>query len=177
MSLVLATMHGPHIDWPSFAPIVILALGALVVLLAGLLGRVVRERAVPVLTIATLIAAIIDDAFRLPHPAAIVSGALSVDGLALVLDLIFAAAAIATVLISQRTRAPASAGHGEYHSLLLFSVFGMAVLVSAQNLVTLFIGFELLSIPLYVLCASEFRREGSLESGLKYLVIGSVGSA
>src|SRR5262249_42313925 len=32
-------------------------------------------------------------------------------------------------------------------------------------------------IPLYVLCASEFRREGSLESGLKYLVIGSVGSA
>ncbi|MBV8685211.1 MAG: NADH-quinone oxidoreductase subunit N, partial [Alphaproteobacteria bacterium] len=36
---------------------------------------------------------------------------------------------------------------------------------------------ELLSIPLYVLCASEHRREGSLESGLKYLVIGSVGSA
>ncbi|MBV9799409.1 MAG: NADH-quinone oxidoreductase subunit NuoN, partial [Solirubrobacterales bacterium] len=48
---------------------------------------------------------------------------------------------------------------------------------SAQNLVTLFIGIELLSIPLYVLCASEYRREGSLESGLKYLVIGSVGSA
>jgi NADH-quinone oxidoreductase subunit N len=41
----------------------------------------------------------------------------------------------------------------------------------------LFLGFELLSIPLYILCASEFRREGSLESGLKYLVIGSVGSA
>jgi NADH-quinone oxidoreductase subunit N len=53
----------------------------------------------------------------------------------------------------------------------------MAILVSAQNLVTLFVGFELLSIPLYVLCASEFWREGSLESGLKYLVIGSVGSA
>ena len=53
----------------------------------------------------------------------------------------------------------------------------MAVLVSAQNLITLFLGIELLSIPLYVLCASETRREGSLESGLKYLVIGSVGSA
>src|SRR5437660_9941813 len=53
----------------------------------------------------------------------------------------------------------------------------MAVLVSAQNLVTLFLGIELLSIPLYVLCASESRREGSLESGLKYLVIGAVGSA
>src|SRR5438270_53543 len=54
---------------------------------------------------------------------------------------------------------------------------GMAVFVSAQDLITLFLGIELLSIPLYILCASETRREGALESGLKYLVIGSVGSA
>ena len=53
----------------------------------------------------------------------------------------------------------------------------MVVLVGAQNLVTLFLGFELLSIPLYVLCATEMRRASSLESGLKYLIIGSVGSA
>ena len=85
--------------------------------------------------------------------------------------------AIACVVLSLRARAPITAGHGEYHSLLLFSVLGMAILVSATDMVTLFVGFELLSIPLYVLCASEYRREGSLESGLKYLVIGSVGSA
>jgi NADH-quinone oxidoreductase subunit N len=42
---------------------------------------------------------------------------------------------------------------------------------------TLFIGFELLSIPLYVLCASNLHRRTSLEAGLKYLVVGSVGSA
>ena len=53
----------------------------------------------------------------------------------------------------------------------------MVVLVAAQNLVTLFLGLELLSIPLYVLCATELRRERSLESGLKYLIVGSVGSA
>ena len=53
----------------------------------------------------------------------------------------------------------------------------MFVLVAAQNLVTLFLGLELLSIPLYVLCATEMRRATSLESGLKYLIIGSVGSA
>jgi NADH-quinone oxidoreductase subunit N len=41
----------------------------------------------------------------------------------------------------------------------------------------LFVGYELLSIPLYVLCATEMRRATSLESGLKYLIIGSVGSA
>jgi NADH-quinone oxidoreductase subunit N len=81
------------------------------------------------------------------------------------------------VLLAWRAEAPREAAHGEFYSLLLASIGGMAVLVGAQNTVTLFLGFELLSIPLYVLCASEMRRETSLESGLKYLVIGSVGSA
>ena len=53
----------------------------------------------------------------------------------------------------------------------------MVVLAGAEDLIALFIGFELLSIPLYVLCATELRRATSLESGLKYLIVGSVGSA
>jgi NADH-quinone oxidoreductase subunit N len=60
---------------------------------------------------------------------------------------------------------------------MLTSLAGMSLLASAQNTVAAFIGLELLSIPLYVLCATELRREHSLESGLKYLIIGSVGSA
>ncbi|HXO09807.1 MAG TPA: NADH-quinone oxidoreductase subunit N [Solirubrobacteraceae bacterium] len=181
LSMLAAAVHhlkGPPIDWASFSPIVALSAGAVVVLLFGLLpGRFARERGVPVLTIIALAVAIGLEIWRLNHPATIIHGALRIDGLAIVLDLVFAAAALACVVMSLPTRAPSSAGHGEYHSLLLFSVLGMTVLVSAQDLVTLFIGFELLSIPLYILCASEFRREGSLESGLKYLVIGSVGSA
>jgi NADH-quinone oxidoreductase subunit N len=61
--------------------------------------------------------------------------------------------------------------------MLLTSIGGMSVLASAQNMISLFVGLELLSIPLYVLCATEMRREHSLESGLKYLIVGSVGSA
>jgi NADH-quinone oxidoreductase subunit N len=91
--------------------------------------------------------------------------------------MLFSVAGIATVALSLGGDAPRRAGQGEYYALLLFSVMGMGVFVSAQNLVTLFLGIELLSIPLYVLCASEWQREHSLESGLKYLVIGSVGSA
>jgi NADH-quinone oxidoreductase subunit N len=176
--LTLAVAHGPHIDWAEFMPFLILSAGALIVLLAGLLpGAATRERVVPALTVLALAVFIADVIARLHHNTSIISGALEVDDLALILDLIFAVAALASVVISLRTIAPRVAGQGEYYALLLFSVLGMAVLVSAQNLVTLFIGFELLSIPLYILCASEFRREGSLESGLKYLVIGSVGSA
>ena len=53
----------------------------------------------------------------------------------------------------------------------------MVLLAQAQNLVTFFVAIEILSIPLYILCATNLRREGSLESGLKYLIVGSLGSA
>ncbi|HEX8977091.1 MAG TPA: NADH-quinone oxidoreductase subunit N [Solirubrobacteraceae bacterium] len=179
-TLLFASAHvrGPHIDWASFSPLLALGVGALLVLIVGLLRpAVIRRTVVPALTVLTLGASLGLGVWRLSHPASIISGALRIDGLGLTLELIFIAAALACVLISLRDRAPFTAGHGEYHALLLFSVLGMSVLVSAQDLITLFLGFELLSIPLYVLCAAEYRREGSLESGLKYLIIGSVGSA
>ncbi len=173
-----AHVHGPHIDYAGLSPFIVLAVGAVVVLLFGLLhGQFAREQVVPALTLVTLAAAIGTEIWRFDHPASLVSGALRIDDLALIIDMICAVAAIATVVLSWRAVAPRAAGHGEYHGLLLFSVLGMALLSSSQDLVTLFIGIELLSIPLYVLCASEYRREGSLESGLKYLIIGSVGAA
>jgi len=184
MTFLLATathFHGPHIDYASLMPFIVLGCGAMLVLLLGILGGAaqepIRARVVPLVTVLTLIASIVVEIGRFSHPLTIVAGALRVDQMALILDILFAVAGIACVLLSLRGRASRSAGHGEYHALLLFSVMGMAILVSSIDIVTLFIGFELLSIPLYVLCASEFFREGSLESGLKYLVIGSVGSA
>ena len=104
-------------------------------------------------------------------------GALRLDDLTLLILFIVGVAGIATVLLSWRALAPREAAHGEFYALLLTCAAGMVVLAAAQNLVTLFLGLELLSIPLYVLCATEMRRARSLESGLKYLIVGSVGSA
>jgi NADH-quinone oxidoreductase subunit N len=175
----VAHIKGPHIDWGALSPFVALTAGAVLVLLVGLLGSsVARGRVVPALSAVTLAVSIAFEISRFHQPpTSIISGALRIDDLALILDLVFSVSALAAVALSARETAAGQAGHGEYHSLLLFSVLGMAVLVSAQNLVTLFIGIELLSIPLYILCASDARRAASLESGLKYLVIGSVGSA
>src|SRR5436305_4239681 len=53
----------------------------------------------------------------------------------------------------------------------------MTLLAQAQNLISVFVALELLSIPLYVMCGSALRRERSLEAGLKYLIVGSLGSA
>jgi NADH-quinone oxidoreductase subunit N len=179
-SLILATAHikGPHIDWAELSPFMVLGVGALVVLLVGLAGSAqLRSRFIPALSLLTLAGAAGTEIWRFTHTMTIVAGALRVDDLALIVDLVCAASAAAAVVMSLRAAAPREAGHGEFHGLLLFSVMGMAVLISAQDIITLFLGLELLSIPLYILCASEYRREGSLESGLKYLIIGSVGSA
>ena len=146
--------------------------------MVGLLrSRFIREQLVPLLTLATLGTALGVTIWQWNDHISAISGAIRIDDLTLVMTLIFTAAGFATVALSWRARAPRESAHGEYHALLLASIAGMSILVSATDLVTLFVGIELLSIPLYVLCATEMHRAASLESGLKYLIIGGVGSA
>ena len=172
------TPTGPHIDWAGLSPLVALLGAATLVLLIGLLRpRAVREVLVPLLALAGFLAAIGLGIWQYGEQKDLVAGALRLDDLTIVLSFVFSAGGAAAVLLSWRAVAPREAAHGEYFALMLTSAAGMWVLVAAQNLVTLFLGLELLSIPLYVLCATEMRRATSLESGLKYLIIGSVGSA
>jgi NADH-quinone oxidoreductase subunit N len=178
MILAATAPKGPHIDWAGLSPLIALLGAATLVLLMGLLRpRVVRELFVPFLALAGFGAAIGLGIWQYHEQKDLIAGALRLDDLTIVLSFIFCGGGMAAVLLSWRAVAPREAAHGEYFALLLTSAAGMWVLVAAQNLVTLFLGLELLSIPLYVLCATEMRRATSLESGLKYLIIGSVGSA
>jgi NADH-quinone oxidoreductase subunit N len=179
MTLLATTyLKGPHVDFAALSPLMALFGGAIVVLLVGLPGlRWVREQLVPALALGALGAALGLTIWRWNTPASVVSGALRIDRLSLVLNLILIGGGIAAVLLAWRSRAAREASHGELYALLLTTIGGMALLAAAQNTVALFLGLELLSIPLYVLCATEMRRERSLESGLKYLIVGSVGSA
>jgi NADH-quinone oxidoreductase subunit N len=172
------TPKAPHIDWAALSPIVALTAGACIVLMVGLLrSRFVRAQVTPFLTLVTLGVTAGLSIWQWDANVAIVERALAIDDLTLTLTMIFVVAGFGAVLLSWRSTAVVEAGEGEYYALLLSSILGMVVLVAAQNLVAVFLGFELLSIPLYVLCATHMRREHSLESGLKYLIIGSVGSA
>jgi NADH-quinone oxidoreductase subunit N len=169
---------GPYIDWLAISPLVALTAGIVVVLMAGLVrAPFVRHTVVPLLTLVSLAAAGVCAVITWGDNESVVAGAVRMDDLTLSLTFVFLAAGAACVLLSWRGIAPREAGHGEYHTLLLNAVLGMVVLAGATNLVTVFVGYELLSIPLYVMCATEMRRATSLESGLKYLIIGSVGSA
>jgi NADH-quinone oxidoreductase subunit N len=180
VTTLLATAHlkGPHVDFGGLSPLIALLGGATIVLLFGLLGsRWVRTQLVPALSVGALGAALGLTIWQWGAEKSIVSGALRIDGLSLALNLILIAGGACSVLLAWRSRAAEEAAHGEFHAMLLTSLGGMSLLAAAQNTVALFVGLELLSIPLYVLCATELKREHSLESGLKYLIVGSVGSA
>jgi NADH-quinone oxidoreductase subunit N len=178
MLVAAATIKGPHIDWAALSPLVALVVGACVVLLIGLArSRFVRAHVVPALALVTLGATAGLAIWQWDANTQIISHAMVIDTLAMALTMIFVVGGAAAVLLAWRSEAVREAGEGEFFALLLSSVLGMVVLVAANDLVVLFLGFELLSIPLYVLCATHMRREHSLESGLKYLIIGSVGSA
>src|SRR5215210_5641160 len=180
MSHVLAAVQAPHMDYKSLSPLLATAGGSIVVLCVGLLPqRFARAVAVPALTALSLLAAL-GLSIWIWEPgdtAPIIEGALGVDTLSLGISILFYVSGLATIALSLRDHAVDESGHGEYYCLLLGSITGMVVLAQSESLLALFVGLELLSIPLYVLCASEVRKRTSLEAGLKYLVIGSVGSA
>jgi NADH-quinone oxidoreductase subunit N len=67
--------------------------------------------------------------------------------------------------------------HGEYYALILISTAGMMLFVSAVDLVMVFLGLEIMSIPIYVLAGFDRRRLRSNESALKYFLIGSFAGA
>ena len=66
---------------------------------------------------------------------------------------------------------------GEFFALMLFSTVGMMFLVSAKELILLYVGLELTTIPLFVLAAYKKDVRASSEAGLKYLIIGAASSA
>jgi NADH-quinone oxidoreductase subunit N len=170
------TFNAPHIDYSGLSPVIALTAGIVVVLMVGLLPRIGRFT-VAGLTIAVLAVTAARCIIEWNTNESLVAGALRLDAFGLAATLIACTAAAIVVLLSIREPAAEEAGFGAFYALLLGSVLGMTLIAQAQNLVAFFVALELLSIPLYVLCASARRREESLESGLKYLIIGSIGSA
>jgi NADH-quinone oxidoreductase subunit N len=64
-----------------------------------------------------------------------------------------------------------------FHVLLLASLYGACLMLSAESFLTLFLGLELMSLPVYVLVLLAFRRPEAAEAALKYLVLGGAATA
>ena len=170
----------PSVDWfalgPTLAP---LAGAGLALLLAVLVPRGARRFVAAFFVAASFIAAFVLAAlvyWKSPDAGGIVAEAARRDRLAALAQLIIAGVGLLSVGVAFADR-PKQEHAGEYFALLATAAAGMMFMVSANNLMTIFLGLEWFSLSLYVLCAIDIDLETSLESGLKYLIVGSFGSA
>ncbi|MEN8183815.1 MAG: NADH-quinone oxidoreductase subunit N [Myxococcota bacterium] len=88
-----------------------------------------------------------------------------------------ALASALSCLLSVAYLATLRINHGEYYALLLLATSGMMLLIASTDLITVFLGFELMSIPLYALAGFDRSRVRSNESALKYFLVGAFASA
>ena len=173
-------IHKPHVDWFALSPsLALLAAAGLLLLIAVRVPRGIRKASSALVCGAGFVAAFVLAillADKSPHGAAIVADAMFRDRWAATAQVIVAGCGVVAVLISYGERWREE--HvGEYYALLATAGAGMIFFVSASNLMTLFLGLEWFSISLYILCAIDYDLAGSLEAGLKYLIVGAVGSA
>jgi NADH-quinone oxidoreductase subunit N len=99
------------------------------------------------------------------------------DKFALFFEILFAVLGILTLAVSHSYLRRRRFVAGEFHVLILAAVIGMMVLASATSLVTAFLGLELLSIALYIVCGYARGETRSQEAAAKYLLVGGFASA
>ena len=169
----------PHVDWLALAPTLALLAASGVALLGSVLLPASISRGVAAfITFAGFVAAGVLAGIvfaETASPEQLLAESMTRDRLGALAATILAGAGALSVLVSWGERRRDHAG--EYYALLAAAGAGMMFFVTASNLMTLFLGLEWFSIALYVLCALDTHRETSLEAGLKYLIVGSFGSA
>ena len=99
------------------------------------------------------------------------------DGLALFFKRFFLVAAILVLVMAVEFSDRLETGISEFYSLTLFALAGMMFAASANDFVMLFVSIELITVTFYVLTSFQRRRLGSLEAGVKYLILGALSSA
>ena len=176
---IASSIETPHVDWFALSPsLVMLGASAACLLAAVLIPKPARHWFTAWVTGGAFVGAFVAAALlydRSPHPQAVVGNAVVRDRFGALAAMIVLGAGLASVGVSWRMRLRSH--RAEYYALLAAAAGGMVFLVTATSLITLFLGLEWFSICLYILCAIDAEREGSLEAGLKYLIVGGFGSA
>jgi NADH-quinone oxidoreductase subunit N len=103
-------------------------------------------------------------------------GMFALDGYACFFKLVFYIGTVLSILLSLHYVKVESIDVGEYYVLMLFSLSGMMVIASGADLLTIYLGLELMSLPIYVLVGFMQRDIKSNEAAMKYIVLGAFSS-
>ncbi len=167
----------PTFDLHALEPLVIVVGTALVVLALDLfLPRRARATLALVTLLGLFLAILSSLLLSQKAPLPFMSSApamIAVDTYAIFFNLLLITGAILTVLVSVNYLEELRTHYGEYYVLLLCALSGMMIMACATDLITVFLGLEIMSIPVYVLAGFSRRRVRSNEAALKYFLLGA----
>lgn len=182
MSFAALPVPTPEVVWWGLIPVIVLSGSALLMLTAASLpwrmptwmasSWTVVAGITVFVAVFPMWAQIQDDG-----PLAFLGSAVAVDGSTLFVTATLAVAVVATALLGRAYLEREDLPGVEFYVLLLLSAAGGVVMASANDLIVLFLGLEVLSIAVYVLAAMHLRRIESQEAAIKYFVLGAFSSA
>jgi NADH-quinone oxidoreductase subunit N len=180
----LTPFDRPGIDWWGIMPLLLLAAPAMVLLhVSSLLRKVFAG----FYALATIVIALAAGGFAIglfwrvnddDHgPFAVLHGAVGVDGFSVYVTMLLCASVILAALLADDFLRREGLEGAELYVLMLLSASGGVIMASANDLVVMFVGLEILSIAAYVLASAHTKRSTSQEAGMKYFVLGAFSSA
>ena len=176
-------MVTPEIVWSSVAPALILMLGGILLLtVVSLVRRNLPSWFYATWTVAVATASIVATVplwHRVQDSGASseMAGTVGLDGFSLFVTGVIALSVILAALLLEGYLRREDMVGPEWYVLMLLSASGGVVMASANDLIVLFLGLEILSVAVYVLASMHMRRESSQEAGFKYFILGAFSSA
>ncbi|MGA9499997.1 MAG: NADH-quinone oxidoreductase subunit NuoN [Pseudolabrys sp.] len=168
----LSALH----DLMPLLPELILACGAMLMLM---FGAFIGERSAAMVNgwcVVVLVLAGVALVWLPPGPHVMFGGSFLVDDYARFLKVLTLVGSGGALLLSLDYLTIEKQQKFEYGALFLLATLGMLMLISASDLIALYLGLELMSLPLYVIAASNRENLRSTEAGLKYFVLGALSS-
>ena len=164
-------------DVPAVAPEIIVTVVAMLILVAdAMLGRRRAATLLPLITVAGLLIALASTLAGAPA-GRYFHGFVNVDAFATFFRAVFILLAIFAALVSPEYLARRRVPAGEYYAIICFSTVGAMTISLSADLITLFVGLETMTIPVYVLAGIQRSDRYANEAALKYFLLGAFSSA
>ncbi|HCF48795.1 MAG TPA: NADH-quinone oxidoreductase subunit N [Syntrophomonas sp.] len=159
------------------APEILVALLGILILMAGLVLPGRGPKAAGLLSICGVLATLAVVIWQFNQEAVFFEGVYQVDSYSNFFKVLFLSAAVLIFAMAGRYTDLFGLRQSEWFSFMLFATLGMMVMASSGDLITLYVGLELMTISFYILSAYLLNDGLSAEAGLKYLILGALSSA
>ncbi|HWP97270.1 MAG TPA: NADH-quinone oxidoreductase subunit N [Syntrophomonadaceae bacterium] len=156
---------------------ILTAVIGLLVLVMGLLFSENSKGTAAGIAIPGLLAVLVWVALNFHHQAVFFGGVYQIDSYGSFFKMLFLTAALLIFFMSGKYSEAFGDRGGEWYSFIIFATMGMMVMACSGDLITLYVGLEVMTVSFYILSAYLIKDVLSAEAGLKYLIMGALSSA